>query len=102
MPETLRARLKNPCKITRFGRGSFTAFSKITLLLFLTVPMLTIASFTPGYWYVKAVNDLRNMVMFNLQNLMPVIYSILIQLVFTAALIIIALFVTKQRRMSKA
>lgn len=60
--------------------------------------VLTIASFTPGYWYIKAVNDIRNMAVFSARNIMPVISSILIQLGFAAAFIIIAMVVTKQRR----
>jgi ABC-2 type transport system permease protein len=63
--------------------------------------VLTIASFTPGYWYVKAVADLRNMAVFNVQNILPVIYSILIQLAFSVAFLLIALLVTKQKRLSK-
>lgn len=64
--------------------------------------VLSIASFTPGYWYVKAVNDIRNMTAFNAQSIAPVIYSMLIQLGFALALIVIAMVVTKQKRMSRA
>ena len=60
--------------------------------------VLTIASFTPGYWYVKAVNDIQNMVSYSAQNITPVIYSILIQLGFAAAFLIIAMVVSKQKR----
>ena len=62
----------------------------------------TIASFTPGYWYVKAVNDIKNIVDFNMQSVMPVIWSMLIQIGFAAALFIIAVAVSKQRQVSAA
>ncbi len=64
--------------------------------------VLTVSSFTPGYWYVKAVNDIRGMVEFSAQNIAPVIYSILIQLGFALAILIIAMVVTKQKRVSRA
>jgi ABC-2 type transport system permease protein len=60
--------------------------------------VLTIASFTPGYWYVKAVNDIRDITVFNAQNLQPVIYGMLIQLGFATAILIVALAISKQRR----
>lgn len=62
--------------------------------------VLTIASFTPTYWYVKAVDDIRGMVTFSAQNIAPVIYSMLIELGFAALFIIIALVVSKQRKLS--
>ncbi len=64
--------------------------------------VLTIASFTPGYWYVKAVNDIRDMTVYSTANMLPVIYSMLIQLGFAAALFIIALAVSKQSKSSLA
>jgi ABC-2 type transport system permease protein len=60
--------------------------------------VLTIASFTPGYWYVKAIEDIRTTSVFNTQNVMPIIYSILIQLGFAAAILIVTMAITKQRR----
>jgi ABC-2 type transport system permease protein len=59
--------------------------------------VLTMASFTPGYWYVKAVNDIGNISVFSGANLTPVFYSMLIQLGFAAAFIVIALMIAKQR-----
>lgn len=62
--------------------------------------VLTIASFTPAYWYVKAVEDIRTMVTLSAQNVAPVVYSMLIELGFAAVFIIIALVISKQKRLS--
>lgn len=62
--------------------------------------VLTIASFTPTYWYVKAVEDIRATVSFSIQNIAPIISSMLIEFGFAALFIIIALVVSKQRRLS--
>jgi ABC-2 type transport system permease protein len=64
--------------------------------------VLTVASFTPPYWYVKAVNDIRNMVVFNADNVMPVVYAILIQFGFAAAILIVALVLSKQKKLANA
>ncbi len=62
--------------------------------------VLTIASFTPTYWYVKAVEDIRTMTSLSAQNIANVVYCMLIELGFAAVFIIIALVVSKQRRLS--
>lgn len=62
--------------------------------------VLTIASFAPAYWYVKAVEDIRAIVTFSAENIAPVVYSMLIQLGFGAVFIIISLVISKQRRLS--
>ena len=64
--------------------------------------VLTIASFTPNYWYVKAVEELRAMAVFSSQNITPVVYDILIQLGFAVAILIVALVLTKQRNIANA
>jgi len=64
--------------------------------------VLAIASFTPGYWYIRSVNEIKNMVAFSAQNIVPVICNILIQLGFAVAFIIIALVVTKQKNANLA
>lgn len=63
--------------------------------------VLNISSFTPGYWYIKAINDIRGMVEYSAKNITPVIYSMLIQLGFAVALIAIALVVTKQKKVNR-
>ena len=60
--------------------------------------VLAISSFTPGYWYVKAVDAIRGAASFDLESVTPAINGILIQLGFAIALILIALLVTKQRK----
>lgn len=64
----------------------------------LSEPVLKIASFTPGLWYVKAVNGIRDINTFTFQNMIPVINDMLIQLAFAAACILVALVATKQKR----
>ncbi|SHI21026.1 ABC-2 type transport system permease protein [Sporobacter termitidis DSM 10068] len=58
----------------------------------------TIGSFTPGYWYIKAVNAIRDMSVYSAQNLRPVFYDILIELGFALAFVAVALVATKQKR----
>lgn len=60
--------------------------------------VLSVARFNPGYWYVKAVNDIRGMAEYSSSNITPVLYSLLIQLGFALAFIAVAMVVTKQRR----
>ena len=62
--------------------------------------VLMISSFTPTYWYVKANNDIVNIVRFNTENLMPVFNSMLIVLGFAVAILTVTLVVIKQKRMS--
>ena len=60
--------------------------------------VLAVASFNPTYWYVKAIDGIRNLMDYSLQSMLPVIYSMLIQLGFAVALVVIAMVVTKQKR----
>lgn len=60
------------------------------------------ASFTPTYWYIKAINDLKATVELSTASLSPVFLSMLIQLGFAAALFIITLVITKQRGLETA
>jgi ABC-2 type transport system permease protein len=64
--------------------------------------VLKIASFTPGYWYVKAVNDISSLPGYSLANLRQAIGFMLIQLGFAAAIFIVALALSKQKKMSNA
>ncbi|PKM77174.1 MAG: ABC transporter permease [Firmicutes bacterium HGW-Firmicutes-15] len=59
-----------------------------------------IASFTPTYWYVKAVNDIEKLALINITNVTPIINSMLIQLGFVVALLAVALVIAKQKRVS--
>lgn len=62
--------------------------------------VLKVASFMPPYWYVKAVNDIKVLTVWSSENLLPIIYSMLIQLGFALAILLVALIVIRQRRTS--
>jgi ABC-2 type transport system permease protein len=64
--------------------------------------VLDIASFTPVYWYVKAVDGIQQTVDFTAANVAPIVNSMLIQAGFAVAILIVALVVTKQKRASAA
>lgn len=64
--------------------------------------VLTLASFTPTYWYVKANNQIGSIVNFNSQNLTPIIYSMLIVFGFAVAILAISLVVIKYKRTSNS
>lgn len=64
--------------------------------------VLKIASFTPGFWYIKAIQDIKNLSSFTSGNIMPIVNSMLIQLGFAVSFILIALAVSKQRRTETA
>lgn len=57
-----------------------------------------IASFTPTFWYVKAVNDIEKLVLVNAANITPIINSMLIQLGFVAALLAVAMAVSRYKQ----
>jgi ABC-2 type transport system permease protein len=67
---------------------------------FLGKPVLTIASFTPTYWYVKSNNSISNMANFSMENLTPIFFNILIVIGFAVAVLAVTLVVIKQKRMS--
>ncbi|HEX3026730.1 MAG TPA: ABC transporter permease [Clostridia bacterium] len=60
----------------------------------------TIASFTPTYWYIKALNDINSLVVGSAANLMPIFYCMLIQLGFAVAIVAVSLVIGKQRKTS--
>ncbi len=62
--------------------------------------VLKIASFTPTYWYIKAVETITDLSVFSFENLKPVYTDMLIQLGFAAAFFILALAASKQKRQS--
>jgi ABC-2 type transport system permease protein len=62
--------------------------------------VLKIASFTPTYWYIKAVETISDLSVFSFENLKPVYTDMLIQLGFAAAFFILALAASKQKRQS--
>lgn len=62
--------------------------------------VLTIASFTPTYWYVKANNAIVNMASFKVENLTPIFTNMLIVFGFSIAILSVTLLVIKQKRLS--
>jgi ABC-2 type transport system permease protein len=58
----------------------------------------TIGSFTPTYWYIRVVDTISNMTAANAGSLQPVVEGMLIQLGFAAAILIVTLAISKQRR----
>jgi ABC-2 type transport system permease protein len=60
--------------------------------------VLKIASFTPGFWYIKGVDVIRGLTSYGFDSLKPLFADILIQLAFAAACIVIALVASKQKR----
>jgi ABC-2 type transport system permease protein len=62
--------------------------------------VLKIASFTPTYWYVKANNEIADLVNFGMENLTPVLSNMLIEFGFAAAVLAVTLAVIKQKRVS--
>ncbi|MBU4439731.1 MAG: ABC transporter permease [Acetobacterium sp.] len=60
--------------------------------------VLTIASFTPTYWYVKANNEITAAVNFNADNLQSIFTSMVLVLAFGVAVLAVTLVLIKQRR----
>ena len=58
----------------------------------------TLGSFMPTYWYIRAVEAIRGMGAVTAQSIGPVVESMLIQLGFAAAILIVTMAVSKQRR----
>ena len=62
----------------------------------------TIASFTPTYWYVRAVNEIGSLTSFSLQTLQTAGTYMLIEIGFALALLAVSLAVIKQKRQAQA
>lgn len=60
--------------------------------------VLTIASFTPTYWYIKANNEIAAAVSFNADNLQSIFTSMVLVLAFGMAVLGVTLVLIKQRR----
>ena len=63
--------------------------------------VLNIARFTPGYWYVKAVNDIKGTVTFDWAGMEPVLLGMLVQLGFAAVFFLVAFAASKQMKQNK-
>ncbi len=64
--------------------------------------VLKIASFLPGFWYVKAVDTIKDISVFSFDSIKPVMNDMLIQLAFAAAFIVVALVASKQKKQNMA
>lgn len=64
----------------------------------LSKSVLKLASFTPTYWYVKTNNDIVNIVNYNTSSLKPILFNMLIVLIFAIATLAVTLVVIKQKR----
>lgn len=62
--------------------------------------VLTLASFTPTFWYVKANNDITTATSFNANNLSSIFSSMLLVFAFGLAVLAITLVIIKQKRQS--
>lgn len=60
--------------------------------------VLTVASFTPTYWYVRANNSIKTLTKFNWENLSSIYVNMLVQLGFAAAILAVALMISKQKQ----
>lgn len=63
--------------------------------------VLSVARFTPTYWYAKTVNEIKSLTVWSNENLTPIICNILIELGFALAILAIALVIIKQKRAIK-
>lgn len=61
-----------------------------------------IASFTPTYWYVLAVNEIDSLSSYALQDIQIILSHILIQLGFAVALLAVSLAAVRQKRQTQA
>ncbi len=59
--------------------------------------VLTIASFTPTYWYIKSNHAITALSSFSLTNIAPVLFNMLIVLGFGAASLLVAMAISKKR-----
>ena len=59
--------------------------------------VLTIASFTPTYWYIKSNHVITALSNFSLSNIAPVLFNMMIVLGFGAAALLVAMAISKKR-----
>jgi ABC-2 type transport system permease protein len=64
--------------------------------------VLTLASFNPTYWYVKANNTIGTLSNFSLENLSLIFTYMLIELGFALAIFSVALVISKQKRLTNS
>ena len=64
----------------------------------LSPTLLSIAHFTPTFWYVKAANEIGALSSFNSTTLSPVLTSMAIELGFAAAIFALAMALLRQKK----
>ena len=62
----------------------------------------TLASFTPTYWYVRAINEIDSLSVFTSQTVQPITGYLLIQAGFVIALLAVSLAVIRQKRQTQS
>ncbi|HKL80385.1 MAG TPA: ABC transporter permease, partial [Mobilitalea sp.] len=60
--------------------------------------VMKVARFTPSYWFVKSNNTIASITKYNFKNLSDIFGMMGIQIGFAAAIISIALVVSKRKR----
>jgi len=60
--------------------------------------ILSIAKFLPAYWYIRNNDILTDITSLNTANIQPYLQGILVQLGFAAALLIVALVISRQKK----
>lgn len=60
--------------------------------------VLTVASFTPTYWYIRANNSIMTLLDFRWESVAPICVDMLVQLGFAAAILAAALMISKQKQ----
>ncbi|MEI6132570.1 MAG: ABC transporter permease [Bacillota bacterium] len=68
---------------------------------FLGSTVLSVASFTPTFWFVKANNEIGSMINFSSENLFRLGGYMVTELVFAVLFLVIGFFVAKKRRVTK-
>lgn len=59
--------------------------------------VLTIASFTPTYWYIKSNHTIVALSDYSLSNIAPVLFNMLVVLGFGAAALLVSMAISKKR-----
>lgn len=67
----------------------------------LSTSVISVARFTPTYWYVKATQDIGNLANYNMTSLSPIFNAMLIEVGFGAAFLAIALVYQRQHAAKK-
>ena len=64
----------------------------------LSEQVLTVSKFTPLYWYANAIEQITELTDFSSASLGPVFASMAIELAFAAVFLLLALWITRQRK----